>query len=86
MASRNIVLIKNQYLSNRKRSLSLHSLISAGIRTSYLSYLINVITYAVVFELLFFLLFLVGDIDPVLWSTFTHHIIHIMGWVGTVSS
>ena len=22
----------------------------------------------------------------VLWSTFTHHIIHIMGWVGTVSS
>ena len=21
---------------------------------------------------------------PVLWSTFTHHIIHIMGWVGTV--
>ena len=21
-----------------------------------------------------------------LWSTFTHHIVHIMGWVGTVSS
>ena len=27
-----------------------------------------------------------GTQTPVLWSTFTHHIIHIMGWVGTVSS
>ena len=26
-----------------------------------------------------------GTQTPVLWSTFTHHIIHIMGWVGTVS-
>ena len=27
-----------------------------------------------------------GTWTLVLWSTFTHHIIHIMGWLGTVSS